>query len=122
MKTPIPVFAVNLACRTERRRSIEEQFAGRPEFRLTVVPGIELPNGPWALWQTFYGIVQRTDDRGCVGTGHVTDAQTDDVSLGVCLLERRYLVCDGGKQIALGQVFIVSVNLHGFDFSSQRLR
>ena len=59
MKTPIPVFAVNLACRTERRRSIEEQFAGRPEFRLTVVPGIELPNGPWALWQTFYGIVQR---------------------------------------------------------------
>ena len=69
-----------------------------------------------------YGIVQCTDDRGCMGTGHVTDAQTDDVSLGVCLLERRYLVCDGGKQIALGQVFIVSVNLHGFDFSSQRLR
>ena len=69
-----------------------------------------------------HGIVQRADDRGCVGTGHVTDAQTDDVSLGVCLLERRYLVCDGGKQIALGQVFIVSVNLHGFDFSSQRLR
>ena len=69
-----------------------------------------------------YSIVQRTDDRGCMRTGHVTDAQTDDVSLRVCLLERRYLVCDGGKQVALGQVFIVSVNLHGFDFSSQRLR
>lgn len=62
--TPIPVFAVNLAYRTDRRASIEEQFAGRPEFSLTVVPAIEHRNGPYGLWQTFYGIVERQAEKG----------------------------------------------------------
>ena len=52
MEQPIPVYAVNLPARTDRRAHIEAQFAGRPEFRLTVVPGREGVNGPWALWQT----------------------------------------------------------------------
>lgn len=64
MEQPIPVYAVNLPARTDRRAHIEAQFAGRPEFRLTVVPGREGVNGPWALWQTFYDIVRREAERG----------------------------------------------------------
>lgn len=55
----INVYAVNLPERTDRRASIIEQFADKPEFRLTIVDGIEHRNGPYGLWQTFYGIVER---------------------------------------------------------------
>lgn len=64
MNNPISVYAVNLAARTERRASIEEQFAGRDDFDFHIVPGIEHKNGPWGLWQTFYGIVEREAAKG----------------------------------------------------------
>lgn len=64
MKTPIPVYAPNLKFRTDRKESILSQFDGKDEFDLTVVPAIELRNGPWALWQTFYGIVEKEAAKG----------------------------------------------------------
>lgn len=59
MTTPIKVYAVNLPQRTERRESIETQFADKPEFELHIVPAIERRIGAHGLWQTFYGIVER---------------------------------------------------------------
>lgn len=64
MKETISVYAPNLARRPERKASIEAQFAGRDEFSLTVVPAIERDNGPWGLWQTFYGIVEHEAAQG----------------------------------------------------------
>lgn len=59
MTTPIKVYAVNLPQRTERRESIETQFADKPEFELHIVPAIERRIGAHGLWQTFYSIVAR---------------------------------------------------------------
>lgn len=59
MVTPIKVYAVNLLQRTERRESIEAQFADKPEFDLHIVPAIERHIGAHGLWQTFYGIVEQ---------------------------------------------------------------
>lgn len=58
MGTPIKVYAVNLPHRSDRRRSIEAQFADKPEFELHVVPAIERRIGAHGLWQTFYAIVE----------------------------------------------------------------
>lgn len=64
MNTPIFVYAPNLSFRVDRKESILSQFDGRSEFDLTIVPAIELKNGPWALWQTFYGIVEKEAAKG----------------------------------------------------------
>lgn len=72
----IRVYAVNLPARTERRVSIEEQFAGRTEFELHVVDGIEHRNGPFGLWQTFYGIVER---EAAVGSDYFIFCEDDHV-------------------------------------------
>lgn len=64
MNKPISVYAPNLKCRADRRASIEAQFEGKSEFNLTVVEAIENRNGPWGLWQTFYGIVEREATKG----------------------------------------------------------
>lgn len=64
MKTaPISVYVANLLRRTDRRESVEAQFAGRNEFELTIVPAVERENGAWGVWQTFYGIVERENKR-----------------------------------------------------------
>lgn len=56
---PITVYAPNLPQRPERRESILQQFAGRAEFELHVVPAIERKQPTWGLWQTFYQIVEK---------------------------------------------------------------
>ncbi len=58
MEKQIKVYAVNLPQRTDRRESIEAQFANKPEFDLHIVPAIERRVGAQGLWQTFYGIVE----------------------------------------------------------------
>lgn len=60
---PISVYAPNLRFRTERKESLIEEFKGRSEFSLTIVPAIESKNGPWGLWQTFYRIVKHEAKR-----------------------------------------------------------
>ena len=69
-----------------------------------------------------HGVVQRTDHSGRMRAGDVADTKADDVGIGVGCLIGRDLVRDGREQIALGQVFVMAVNLHGFDFSSLRLQ
>jgi len=61
---PISVYAANLKRRPDRKASIEAQFAGRPEFHLTVVEAIEHTKGFQGLWQTFYQIVQQEATKG----------------------------------------------------------
>lgn len=64
MAEKIRVYAANLASRTERRESIISEFEGRDEFELHIVPAIEHRNGPYGLWQTFYGIVEEQEKMG----------------------------------------------------------
>lgn len=59
MELPISVYSPNLRKRTDRKLLLEQQFWGKDEFSLTIVPAIEHKNGAWGLWQTFYSIVQR---------------------------------------------------------------
>ena len=61
---PISVYAPNLASRPERRAHIEAQFAGRPEFHLTVVTPVPHRMGTVSLWQTFLSIVRRERETG----------------------------------------------------------
>lgn len=58
MRNPMPVYAVNLARRTERYLHITHEFAGKPEFDLTVVPAIEHQTGAYGLWKTIQKIVE----------------------------------------------------------------
>ncbi len=55
----INVYAANLLRRTDRRASLQEQFAGRTEFALHVVSAVEMDKGAWGLWQTFRQIVAK---------------------------------------------------------------
>lgn len=55
---PISVYASNLERRVDRKVSIKNQFSGKEEFALTVVPAIEHENGAWGQWQTFFRIVE----------------------------------------------------------------
>lgn len=57
MKSAIPVYAVNLPHRKDRYQHIIEQYAGKPEFVLTVVPAIIHEKGAYGLWQTIIKIV-----------------------------------------------------------------
>lgn len=61
---PISVYAPNLASRPERRAHIEAQFAGRPEFHLTVVTPVPHRMGTVSLWRTFLSIVRRERETG----------------------------------------------------------
>ena len=54
----IPVYVANLRRRKDRKESILRQFEGKSIFELNIVPAKEWKNGSWALWQTFYEIVE----------------------------------------------------------------
>lgn len=43
------VYAANLLRRTDRRESLQKQFAGRTEFALHVVLTVEMNNGAWGF-------------------------------------------------------------------------
>lgn len=49
---PLPVFAVNLKSRPERRDHIRKEFDGRAEFMLTIVEAEEHERGAMGLWKT----------------------------------------------------------------------
>lgn len=59
LPSPIPVYVPNLTKRTDRKKSVQTQFAGKIEFELHIVPAIEHANGSWGLWQTFFKIVSQ---------------------------------------------------------------
>lgn len=57
----LPVYVINLRNRTERRKHIEEQFQGKPEFELTWVEAVEHPIGAVGLWQSMVKAVQTAE-------------------------------------------------------------
>lgn len=54
---PIPVFAINLKKRPERKAHTIAEFTGRDEFQLQVVEAIEETNGRMGLWKTIRQVV-----------------------------------------------------------------
>lgn len=55
---PLPVFAVNLKSRNERREHIQKEFDGREEFVLTIVDAEEDQRGAMGLWRTLCKILR----------------------------------------------------------------
>jgi hypothetical protein len=62
MKKNIPVFAINLAERSDRRSHIVTQFENKPEFELYIVSAIKHKIGAIGLWQTMHKIVTKAKD------------------------------------------------------------
>ena len=58
----VPVYVINLKERIERRKHIEEQFHGKPEFELTWIEAVEHPIGAVGLWQSMVKAVQMAED------------------------------------------------------------
>lgn len=121
MTEKLQVYAVNLAARTERRVSIISEFEGRDEFELHIVPAIEHRNGPYGLWQTFYGIVEEQERRGseffifCEDDHLFTEAYSRDTllryirlaqSLDADLLSGGMSVCRNPVEVAPGLFWV----------------
>lgn len=56
---PIPVYAVNLKSRTDRKLHIENQYKDKNEFQFQLVTAIEHQRGAIGLWQTIILIVEK---------------------------------------------------------------
>lgn len=121
MTEKLQVYAVNMAARTERRESIVGEFEGRDEFELHIVPAIEHRNGPYGLWQTFYGIVKEQARRGseffifCEDDHAFTKAYSRDTllhyiqlaqSLDADLLSGGMSVCRNPVEVAPGLFWV----------------
>lgn len=117
----LQVYAVNLAARAERRASIISEFEGRDEFELHIVPAIEHRNGPYGLWQTFYGIVEEQERMGseffvfCEDDHFFTEAYSKDTlfhyirlaqSLEADLLSGGMSVCRNAVEVAPGLFWV----------------
>lgn len=57
----ISTFVMNLEERQDRRKHIENEFAGRAEFDLHIVPAIKSERGADGLWKTFFSIVEEAN-------------------------------------------------------------
>lgn len=58
----VPVYVINLKERIERRKHIEEQFHGKPEFELTWIEAVKHPIGTIGLWQSMVKAVRMAED------------------------------------------------------------
>lgn len=54
---PIPVFIINLKHRTDRKKSIESEFAGKEEFTAQIIEAQECKYGSLGLWRTIINII-----------------------------------------------------------------
>ncbi len=119
----LTVYAPNLAQRPERKVSISEQFAGRSEFNLHIVPAIEKRHPTWGLWQTFYNIVCTEKEKGSklfvfCEDDHIFTAQYNKDLLFECIREADRLeaeILSGGMAVARNPVQI-SKNLFWVDW------
>ncbi|MCX2485507.1 hypothetical protein [Pedobacter sp. MR2016-24] len=59
LKQPIPVYAINLKKRCDRKAHILAQFSSRSEFDLSLVQAEEDPSGAVGLWKSIRKIIQR---------------------------------------------------------------
>ncbi len=60
----VPVYAINLPNRNDRRVHISNQFKDKPEYNLIVFPAIQHKIGAFGLWQTLKQIVKMEVDKG----------------------------------------------------------
>lgn len=58
----IPVYAINLREREDRRENLIKQFEGKDEFRLTITDAVKDKNGKLGLWKSITGIVRKALD------------------------------------------------------------
>ena len=54
----IPVYAINLPERKERRVHIENQFMGKEEFDLTIIDACKHENGAYGLWLSIRKVIE----------------------------------------------------------------
>ena len=54
----LPVYVINLKSRTERRKHIEEQFKGKPEFEVRFIEAVEHSPGAVGLWKSIVKVVK----------------------------------------------------------------
>ena len=59
----LPVYAINLKERTERRAHIEEQFRDKTEFELIWIDAVSHPIGGAGLWQSMVNAVKMAMER-----------------------------------------------------------
>lgn len=82
---PMIVKVVNLPLRVDRRRHIQNQFAGKEEFAMEIIPAVEHKIGRVSLWRTIVQIVQQEMDLGsdffilCEDDHTFTDSYTKEV-------------------------------------------
>lgn len=53
----IPVYIVNLKKRTDRKKSVVDEFYGKNQFDVTICEPLSHPIGSYSLWKTFQDIV-----------------------------------------------------------------
>lgn len=58
----IPVFALNLKNRKDRKQHIQKQFYQKEEFDLDIVEACEHPNGAIGLWKSITRILEKLED------------------------------------------------------------
>ena len=79
----ISVYTPNLPQRTERKKSITEQFEGKDLFDVNVVCPIPDKVASNSLWRTFFGVVEKESENGsdffifCEDDHVFTDEYTD---------------------------------------------
>lgn len=54
----IPVYAINLKERKDRRLNLQKQFEGKDEFRLTIMEAVKDADGRLGLWMSMKAIVK----------------------------------------------------------------
>ncbi|MFT4092476.1 MAG: hypothetical protein QM640_02465 [Niabella sp.] len=59
---PIPVYAINLKTRSDRKASIEKEFAGKPEFGLYITEACTHTNPAKGLWMSITGVLQKAKE------------------------------------------------------------
>ncbi|TDQ08442.1 glycosyltransferase family 25 protein [Pedobacter metabolipauper] len=87
-----PIYVINLKKRPERLQSIQHEFLGRNEFKVTIVEAIEHPNGAIGLWQSIRSVFSKVTDEEfiiiCEDDHQFTDAYSPEI-LASCIDEAR---------------------------------
>lgn len=82
-KKQYPTYVINLKKRTDRLKSIQNEFKGKNEFAVTIVEAIENSNGAMGLWETLKDIFSKLPDEDfviiCEDDHQFTNAYSHDL-------------------------------------------
>ena len=95
----INVYVPNLPVRTDRRESIEHQFADKPVFQLQLMTPVPDKKGYISLWRTFFSAVRREYEKGSdyfifCEDDHMFTASYDEVKLFSQIAEAQAMESD----------------------------